>query len=72
MPLQVAPPPEPPVPCAAGLFPLPPPADDIVEKVETAPAVFLAPPPPTAIGKDVAVTVILFPGVEYPSNGLAV
>ena len=32
----------------------------------------LVPPPPTVIGKAVAVTVILFPGVEYPSNGLAV
>ena len=30
------------------------------------------PPPPTAIGKLAAVTVILFPGVEYPSKGLAV
>jgi hypothetical protein len=51
-----------------------------VLKVETppfAPTVyggefFAAPPAPTVIGNDVAVTVILFPGVEYPSSGLAV
>jgi hypothetical protein len=62
------------------LPPPPPPAELIVLKVETLPLapivnggeLFAAPPAPTAIGKPVAVTVILFPGVEYPSSGLAV
>ena len=65
VPLQRAPPPEPPVaPAGVGLAPAPPPADDIQEKVETPPEVALAPPAPTVIGKSVVVTVILFPGVE--------
>tara|TARA_R100001480_G_scaffold125171_1_gene123348 strand:- start:82 stop:324 length:243 start_codon:yes stop_codon:yes gene_type:complete len=37
---------------------LPPPADVIVEKVETDPVPVAAPPPPTVIGNPVAVTVI--------------
>ena len=58
--------------------PPPPPADVIVEKVDGDPVLpwpelgFVAPPAPTVIGKAVAVTVILFPGVEYPHKGLAV
>tara|TARA_Y100001973_G_C5113270_1_gene288782 strand:- start:124 stop:465 length:342 start_codon:yes stop_codon:yes gene_type:complete len=65
--------------------PTPPPADVIVEKTELlplAPTLELGllgevlgapePPPPTVIGKAVAETVIIFPGVPEPSKGLAV
>ena len=59
------PPPDPPGPPAwlgSLLFPpRPPPADVIVEKIEFAPLVLSAPPPPTVIGKAVAVTVNAVP-----------
>ena len=52
------------------VLPYPPPADVIVEKIELDPLFPTAfspetpaPPAPTVIGKPVAVTVILFPGV---------
>ena len=78
------PPPEPPVAAAVGVpgpfaAPLPPPVAVIVEKTEGEPEVALGPedgapgpPPPTVIGKDVAVKVITFAGVQKPSKGLAV
>jgi hypothetical protein len=59
--------------------PNPPPADVIVEKIELDPDVAgvgldgdPVPPPPTVIGKDVAVTVILLGALGRPSKGLAV
>jgi hypothetical protein len=75
--LQVAlqlPPPEPPSrPFAGPLLPPPPPAEVIELKIEfepVAPGLLVgeptAPPAPTVIGKPVAVTVILLPGVGYP------
>ena len=79
-----APPPEPPVfpgELGFGFAPAPPPpADVIVENTEFPPELpgpegtpgCAAPPLPTVIGNDVAVTVILFGADGYPSNGLAV
>jgi hypothetical protein len=75
-------PPPPPLPPSIPFCvppPPPPPAEVIVLKIELEPAapfepvgVKAVPPAPTVIGKPAAVTVILFPGVEYPSKGLAV
>ena len=59
-------------------LPNPPPAAVIPPKLDatpTPPGTEIgpnAPPPPTTIGKLVAVTVILFAGVQKPCNGLEV
>ena len=77
------PPPDPPsLPPESGEKELPPPpaVDVIVENTELFPlepglllgGVPAAPPPPTVIGKDVAVTVTLLGALGYPSKGLAV